>query len=179
MALVNRIVVLLLLLGVVAAAVLMALELVLAQLDQPHLLVRPDEVAETINRATWQDGTVRFATAVAGLVGLLLVVAQLKPRRPETIETEPLAEDRHIVLDRRGMEAEIDRRVAAHEDVAAAHVRWRRFRLRVRGDLYADADRRAAAKDIKQLVREELDRQDLRRTPRVTVSTRKSEARAR
>lgn len=179
MALVNRIVVLVLLLGVVAAAVLAAMELVLAGLDQPPLLTSPDEVEDMLRQATWQDPTVQFATAVTGVAGLLLVLAQLKPRRPDTVEIEPLAEGRNIVLDRHGMEAELERRVVAHDDIVAAHVRWRRFRLRVRCDLYADAERRTAAQRIKQLVRDELQRQGVRRPPRVMVRTRRSEARAR
>lgn len=179
MAIVNRIVLLLLLLALLAAVVLAVVELMLVGLGQPALLVRPGEVEDAVRGATWQDPTVQLATAVAGLVGLLLVVAQLKPRRPDTVETEPLTEGRHIVLDRHGMEAEIERRVVAHDDVVAAHVRWRRFRLRVRCDLYADADRRAAAEPIEQLVKEELDRREVRDPPRVSVRTRKSEARTR
>lgn len=179
MALLNRIIILLLLLAVIAAVVIAAVELVLAGLDQPALLVRPGEAEEVVRRATWQDPAVRIATGVAGLVGLLLVVAQLKPRRPDTVESRPIDAGRQIVLDRHGMEAEIDRRVVADHDVLAAHVRWRRFRLRVRCDLYADADRGAAADRVERLVKDELDRQDVRRPPHVRVSTRRSEARAR
>lgn len=179
MAVVNRIVLLLLLLALVAVAVVAAVELVLVGIDQPALLLRPGEAEDVVSRATWDDPTVRIATAVAGLVGLLLVAAQVKPRRPDTVETEPITEGRHIVLDRRGMEAEIERRVVADHDVEAAHVRWRRFRLRIRCDLFADADRRPVAKRVKSAVEDELDRQGVRRRPRVRVRTRRSEARTR
>lgn len=179
MAVLNRIVLLLLLVAIVAAVVIAAAELILVGLDQPALLLRPAEAEDVVRRATWQDPGVRIATVVAGVVGLLLVAAQLKPRRPDTVETEPLGEGRHIVLDRHGMEARMERQVIADRDVESAHVRWRRFRLRIRCELYAGADRGAAKDRVERLVEEELERQEVRRPPRVSVSTRRSEARTR
>ncbi|MFC0531720.1 DUF6286 domain-containing protein [Phytohabitans kaempferiae] len=166
MAVVNRLASLLLGIVLLAAGLLLAIEAALLGLDRPSLWVPRDAWYARLTQTRFSDNSFLFVALVIGVVGLLVLLAQLRPRRPDRV---PVGEADGWYLNRRSVEqrlAEVANRVPAVHD---AHVRVRGRGRQWRAVVKAAGDR-ASIPDVEQAVRGELDRLAAPDTVKVGVS---------
>lgn len=168
----NSVLAVLLSLLLIAAAVIVPVEVVSALLDREPWVVPWQGFADSLRNSTWDAGPVRAALIVLGVLGLLLLAAQLKPRRPTELELRQLTEGVQAGTSRRSLQRSLTRASGDVDGVSQASVKAKRrsvsvtavTRLRDPGDLES---RVAGA------VQDRLDSLDLKSPPKVKVSVRK------
>lgn len=101
----NRLLAVLLSLGLLAAVALTGTEAVRWLLGSEPWLVPWPSWAESVRTLTVGDPVVRAVSAGLAVLGLLLLVAELRPRRPAALDAEPLATDVDTVATRAGVRA--------------------------------------------------------------------------
>jgi hypothetical protein len=167
--LVNRLLAALLSTAVVAAVVLLVTEVVRWALDEPPWLVPWGSWGEALTGARAGDAAVLAVSGAVVLLGLLLLLFELKPRRPDDLPAAPLAPGVDTVVTRSGLRnaAETAARSVAGVRSASADVRRRRVVVQatsrgrgVAGGL-EDAVRSAVERDLAEL--------ELAHTPSVRV----------
>lgn len=148
MRLTNRLLALLLGLALGGAGGLAVAELVAGLTGRAPLLVPRGTWHQRLSALEWSDPALTGAAAGLVVLGLVLLLAQVVPRRPLELPLQP-AEDQEASIDRRGLQ-EVLRRVAiADPDVIGATVRVRR-RAKVRVQLPPKGERRAARDRLQQ-----------------------------
>lgn len=180
MRIVNRLLVLLIGLALVALGVLAVMEAVAVTIGATPVLVDPAAVADSIDSAAWSDTGVMFTAAVLVLVGVILVVIELKPRRPVDYAAATSDQQTSLSYDRHGLTRLATQVAQHHPDIAEvqrATLHRRRLRLTAAG--YADIDPVAVRRDVEQRVSARLDDLDLRRSPRLRVAVQLGNRRAR
>ena len=108
----NRALAVLIALALVALGALVIAEIVYAALDRSgHLLLPYERLARFGRSHTWDSGEVIAISAVVGALGLLLLLAQLLPRRPGLLT---------VATDDPTVEAGVERRTLGKAMAAAA-----------------------------------------------------------
>lgn len=149
----NRLLALVVWLAVSSAAGLTLVEVTLALLGRPGWLVDRPAWAQTVRQLRWDDPAMIAAESTALVAGLLLVIAQLKPRRPALLGTKGGSPGRQVRFDRKGVELFLSRLAVADPDVAAAQVRIGRFRSRLTATLEPRTAVRSARRRLRQQLR--------------------------
>ncbi|MEU9739332.1 hypothetical protein AB0E12_09085 [Micromonospora chersina] len=149
---VNRIATLLLAVALLAGGVVMAVAGLLGALGRPGPL--PGGWSTTLSAVHWRDAPVRTVAATVTLLGLLLLVAELRRWRPARLRLT--AEDGWH-LHRRSVERRLARAVRSVPSVRRARVRVRRRGDAWRPRVTATGDPAARA-DVEFALRRELDR---------------------
>ncbi|MFG3580268.1 DUF6286 domain-containing protein [Micromonospora chersina] len=149
---VNRIATLLLAVALLAGGVVVAVAGLLAALNRPGPL--PGGWSTTLSAVHWRDAPVRTVAATVTLLGLLLLVAELRRWRPARLRLT--AEDGWH-LHRRSVERRLARAVRSVPSVRRARVRVRRRGDAWRPRVTATGDPAARA-DVEFALRRELDR---------------------
>lgn len=176
----NRIILVLVAVVLVAIGGWAVAESVAHLVGQDAVLLDPGTVAATLERATWTSSTTRLVALALVVVGLALVVAQLKPRRPVDYPARAASPTRHLSYDRHGLERLAGQVTDDHPDVAGVdRVTLHRRNLRVQARGYVDTPRAATRRDVEQRLRHELDELDLQRPPRVRVAVAPGDRRTR
>jgi hypothetical protein len=175
MRLVNRVLAALLSLALLAAAVLL-IATVVADRTSHHQGIVPWHTAYHWAKTTsWDAGAIRVICGILILVGLVLLILELKPTRVSRLPAEP-AETGADAIDtaytRRGLAAAIRSAVTAVDGVRSSSVKVKRRKVKI--DATASAQDRAAARTLRDpitdAVRQRLSALKLRRTPSVSVS---------
>lgn len=155
--------------------VLLAIECVHTALGgSGHLVVGYEPVADFFRTNTWSTAVIVTIGVLLALVGLVLLVAELKPRRPALLVLESTDGDVTAALPRRGVGRVLQSAAAGVDGVdgSTAKVRGRKVvltahtPLRDPGDLRTSVTRQAQAA---------LDGLHLRRAPSLTVRVRQQE----
>ncbi|MFJ8578039.1 hypothetical protein [Micromonospora sp. NPDC093277] len=149
---VNRLATLLLAVALLAGGALVAVEALLAAFGHPGPLVHRWYAVLTTTR--WQDAPVRAVAAGVALLGLVVLVAELRRWRPTRLR---LTEDDGWHLQRRSVERRLARAARAVPSVRRARVRLRRRGDAWRPRVTATGDPAARA-DVEFALRWELDR---------------------
>jgi hypothetical protein len=162
---VNRIASLLLGLALLALGLLTVVEAVLVGLDRPALWIPRDDWYTRLTSTGWRDSAVLFVAVVLAGVGLLILLAQLRPWPPERVAVgvEGWYVQRRSVEHR--LAAAAERVPGIHDARARVRGRTRRWRAAVT----ATGDR-AARPDVEQSLRAELERMAAPQTVRLGVS---------
>ncbi|MFE9655083.1 hypothetical protein [Micromonospora sp. NPDC006431] len=160
---VNRVATLLLAVALLAGGALAVAEGLLAALGGPGPLVH--RWYATLITTRWQDAPARAVAGGVTLLGLVVLVAELRRWRPARLR---LAEDDRWHLHRRSMERRLARAVYAVPSVRRARVRLRRRGDSWRPRVTATADPAARA-DVEFALRRELDRLATPRRGRIDV----------
>lgn len=168
----NSILAVLLSLLLIAAAVLVPVEVVFALLGREPWVLPWQGLADSLRNNAWDTGPVRAALIALGLLGLLLLAAQLKPRRPSELQLRPLTEGVQTGTSRRSLQRSLTRASSDVDGVSQSSVKAKRrsvtvnavTRLRDPGDLESR---------VSAAVQSRLDSLSLESPPKVKVSVRK------
>lgn len=153
MPVVNRIASLLLGLALLAAGLLAVVEAALVALDRPAIWIPRDAWYTRLTTTGWRDNVVLIVAVAAGVVGLLILLTQLRPWPPDRVK---VGVDGWYVQ-RRSVE---HRLAAAADQVPGVHdakARVRGSAKRWRAAVKATGDRDARP-DVEEAVRAELER---------------------
>jgi hypothetical protein len=151
---VNRTMTLLLSLALLAGGVLLVLETVLVALNQPALLIDRQNWYRTLSGTRLSDPVMLAITSFAALLGLLILVAQLRRWAPDRVAT-PLGDGWH--LHRRSLENRLAAAVDSVPGVDAASARLRRHRGHWAARIHAVGDA-SSRETVERTVRQELER---------------------
>lgn len=168
----NSVLAVLLSLLLIAAAVLVPVEVVFALLDREPWVVPWQGLADSLRNNTWDTGPVRAALIALGVLGLLLLAAEFKPRRPRELELRQLTEGVHVGTNRRSLQRSLTRASSDVDGVSQASVKAKRrsvavtavTRLRDPGELESR---------VTSAVQSRIDSLGLESPPKVKVSVRK------
>jgi hypothetical protein len=123
MRIVNRVLALILGAALIALAVVVSAEVILANLGQPQWLFRYQSLAAVLTGHTWASTSVRTLSAVVAVAGLVLVIAQAWPRQHRFVELSGAADGIDPVLPRSSLRKAIDAAASAEEGVRATATR--------------------------------------------------------
>ena len=166
MPIVNRLASVLLGLALLAAGLLAAVEAVLVGLDRKALWIPRDDWYARLTTTGWRDNSVVFVAVVAGAIGLLILLFQLRPWPPERVAVGGVD---GWYVQRRSAEHRLAAAASSVPGVheARARVRGRTGKWRAAVKAAGDRDARPA---VEQAVRAELERMAAPETVRVGVS---------
>jgi hypothetical protein len=168
--LVNRFLAALLSVALIALAVLIVIEVVANRTTHEYAAVRWHSAYEWMNRTIWQAGSVRAASIVLLVVGLGLLVLELKRPRPRRLQ---IAANKNIdaAYTRRGVVATLRSSVTDVDGITSAAVKLSRRRARVRAVASAQ-DAKVAAQlrePARAAAQDRLDALRLKNAPKLTV----------
>jgi Family of unknown function (DUF6286) len=170
----NRVLAALLSLALVAAAVLLIIEVIAGRVSHRPVVVDWHPAYDWAKRTTWNAGSVRVACVVLIVLGLVLLIAELKPARVSRLAADPAqagAAGIDTAYTRRGLAAAIRSAVTGVDGVRAASVKVKRRKITVAAT--AAAQGRAAARSLRDPIRaaarQRLTALGLHREPAVAV----------
>lgn len=149
MRLANRILAAAVSLALIAGAVLLVVEVVAAAFRDGPWYVPYDEWYREAGGTNWSSSVVRLLSVGLVVVGLVLVVTQLAPRRPRRLPLANRPGGALADVARRSVERSVERAVTTVDGVAGADVRGQRRSVRVR----VQSSRRVPG-DLERQVRE-------------------------
>ena len=172
MRIVNRLLAALLALAVIVVGALLIIEVVAARLGRKPALVHWHSAYAWAESTQWQQGSVRVAAVALVVLGLLLLIAELKrPRvsRLAVADDTDLPDD--VAFTRGGVAAALRAAVSDVDDIRAAKVRVRRRSVSVRAQAGAqDSDAaRALREPATAAARDRLRDLQLAAPPRLSV----------
>lgn len=167
----NRMLALLLSLAVIAVSVVLIVEVVAQRVGVAPVVVDWHATYRWAQRTTWSAGVVRLTCVLVAVMGLVLLVAQLKPRRAGRL---PLHSDQpatDLAITRRSLTSTIRGAVADVDGVTDTRVVVRRRRIRVRAHARAPHTAGGAPtwEAVTQAAQRRLDALQLRHTPKLAV----------
>ncbi|MGX5653597.1 DUF6286 domain-containing protein [Geodermatophilus nigrescens] len=130
----NRALAVLLALVLLVGGLLAVVEIVLAALDRPHLLVPHERWSAWLREQTFTTGVVRAVLVGLVVLGLLLLVAGLRRGRPGRVPLAARTDGVHVTASRRGLERALARAARRADGVTDARVRAGRRSVRVRAE---------------------------------------------
>lgn len=169
----DRIAAVLLALVGFAAGVLLVVEIVFrATGGKGHLLVPYEPVASFFRDNAWSSTVIILIAIALVVVGLVLLVAELKPRRPSLLVLESADPDVTAALSRRSIARVLESSAAdvSGVDSTSATVRSRRATLTAHTQLRDPGDLESTVTSAAQ---EALSSLDLRRAPSLSVRVQK------
>jgi hypothetical protein len=174
MRLANRVLAALLSLALIAAGVLLIIEVIADRVSHRSGVLDWHPAYDWAKRTTWNAGSIRVACAVLLLLGLVLLIAELKPARVSRLAVDPAqagADGIDTTYTRRGVAAAIRSAVTGVDGVRGASVKVKRRKVTVAAT--AAAQDRAAARCLRDPIlaatRQRLTALQLRRSPSVSV----------
>jgi hypothetical protein len=174
MRLANRVLAALLSLAVIAVGVLLIIEVIVGRVHHRTAVVDWRPAYDWARRTTWNAGSVRVACVVLILIGLVLLLTELKPARVSRIAADPAqagAAGIDAAYTRRGVAAAVRSAVAGVDGVRGASVKVKRRRVTVAATSAAQgkATARSLRDPISEAARQRLTALKLRRVPSVSV----------
>jgi hypothetical protein len=173
---VNRALVIVLAIALAAAGVLAAVEVGLAALARPPLVFPHEQVIEALQGRRWADAPVRGILLGVAVLGLVLLVAQLAPRRTRLL---PIADPNPGVAaatTRRSLERALRRAATGADGISGASVTVSPRKVKVRA-VTGLRDVTGLHASLVATVDDELDGIGLARRPALSVSLRRKEPR--
>lgn len=162
-----------------ALGVIVFVETVLGLTDRPAWLIDRSGLDTTVSALSWSDRGVIIASIVLLVIGVLLIVAQLKPRRPDELAVPADREQRSLAIDRRGLEAHLGDLARNDADVAGASARVRRRRIDMDVSVLPDAPQPEVSKRVRSAAESVLGELGISKPKRVRVATNQSQERVR
>jgi hypothetical protein len=170
----NRVMAALLSLALVAAGVLLIIEVIADRMSRRLALVNWHPAYDWARRTTWNAGSVRVTCVVLTALGLALLIAELKPARVSRLAAGPAqagAADIDTAYTRRGLAAAVRSAVTGVDGVRGASVKVKRRKVTVAATVAAQD--RAAARSLRAPITaaagHRLTALELRQEPSVSV----------
>jgi hypothetical protein len=167
----NRVLALLVSLAVIAVGVVVIIEVIAQRVGVDPVVVNWHATYRWAQRTSWNAGVVLLICVLLAVLGLALLAAQFKPRRPGRL---PLRSDQpaiDLAITRRSLTSTIRGAVGDVNGVTDARVAVRRRRIRVRAHARAPhtADGAPTREAVTQAAQRRLDALQLRRSPKLAV----------
>jgi negative regulator of sigma E activity len=171
MRIVDRLLALVWSLALMTGAVVLILEVVAHRIGADPVLVNWPGIYRWARETSWTAAAVRLASVLVAVVGVALVVAQLKPRRPSQVSLDSGIDATTATVARRGLARSVRSAVTDVDGVSDADVAVSRRRIRVRARIRAVQP--AAAPTMRDTVthaaRQRLDAVRLKQPPTLSV----------
>lgn len=171
MRVVNRVLALIVALALIALAVIVVVEVVQAGRHVEPALIDWRGTYRDGGRNPWSATGVRVIAILVGVVGLILTLLQLRPRRPQGYLGGDAAGETEVSVSRGGVTSALRSAVTDVDGVSGASVRLRRHRAKVDvTTLAADPQTAAGLRgQAQQAVDRRLSELDLRNPPSVQL----------
>jgi hypothetical protein len=169
----NRVLAMLFGLALLAAGVILIIEVVAYRADAAPVVFDWTATYRWAQRTTWDDTAVRVTAGVLALVGLALLASQLVPRRPSRLPLRSGDGATDMAITRRGLSDTLSDAVNNVDGVGATRVAVRRRRVKIKAQARAAlaSTRDTEVRDtVTSAAQHRLDELDLRRPPRVAVN---------
>jgi hypothetical protein len=153
MRLANRVVAALLSLAVACVGVLLIIEVVAARTGQHAVIVSWPAAYDWATRTAWISGSIRVTAGILIALGLVLLIAELKPARVSRLAADPAkagAADIDTIYTRRGVAVAIRSAVTDLDGVRGASVKVTRRKVTI--EATAAARDKAAARTLREPV---------------------------
>lgn len=172
MRIVERFLSLVLALALIAGSVLLALEVAYAVAGQPPLLVQWPAAYELGNDNQWDTAVARFVAAAVLLVGLLLLLIALKPRRARRLRMTPGSSGVDAAITRRSLRTTLLNTATRVDGISSARAKVSKRRATVTGvSRLGTADTASALTgELDSALRARLDGLQLAKPPRLRTS---------
>jgi hypothetical protein len=173
----NRVLAALLALALACAGVILVAEVVADRLSHRTAILDWHPAYRWAARTTWLSGSVRVTAIVLLVLGLVLLLAELKPARMSRLHAEPAqagAADMDTAYTRRGVAAAMRSAVIGVDGIrgASAKVRRRRVAVVATGAALDKAAAQTLRDSVTAAARQRLAALGLRRAPALTVRIR-------
>lgn len=171
MRLANRLLAFLLACAIGAVAVVTIIDVIAAAIGARPVVIDPAAISRWAGRNRWNSLNIELICGALAVLGLLLVVVELRRARPARLPVSPASPSTHAALTRRGVVRAVRLAVDDIDGVRARTVRVRRRLVRVSASGGADrATAAAAQQDVTAAVARRLATLELTPTPRARVS---------
>jgi hypothetical protein len=174
MRLINRVLAALLSLALIAVSLLLIIEVIVDRASHRTAIVNWHTAYHWAQRNSWAAGSIRVTSGILVLIGLVLLIAELKRPRVSRFAADPAgagADGIDTAYTRRGLAAAIRSAVTAVDGVRSVAVKVKRRNVKIAA--IASAQDRAAARSLRdpiaEAARERLTALKLRRSPSVLV----------
>ena len=170
----NRVLAALLSLALIAAGVLLIIEVIADHVVGRAAIVTWNSAYDWAGRTTWNAGSIRVTSVILIVAGLVLLAAELKPARRSRLPADPgQAAEAGIdaAYTRRSVAAAIRSAVTALDGIRAASVKVKRRKITIRATAVA-ADTTVAPRlrePVLAAARQRLDTLNLRKPPTVAA----------
>lgn len=173
----NRVLAALLSLALIAGGVLLIIEVIADRVNHSAAIVNWRPAYDWAKRTTWNAGSVRVACVVLILLGLVLLIAELKPARASRLAADPAragAADLDTAYTRRGLAAAIRSAVTGVDGVRGASVKVKRRKVKIAATAAAQdsAAARSLRKPVLAAAQQRLTTLQLRSAPSVSARVR-------
>lgn len=168
----NRFLAALVALGLAVIGALIVVEVVAERLSEPHVMVNWPAIYRWAQRTSLTQGSVRVACIIMAALGVALVLAELKPRRPKRL---PVATDTaDTAYTRRGVAAAVGHAVDDVDGINRSSVRVRRRRIRVEATTAGLEPYTAQTlrEPVEQAAQTRLSALELRKAPKLKIRLR-------
>lgn len=171
---VNRILGAVLSLALMIGAALVVIEVVAAQLGLGPALVRWPAAYTWASSTRWQDTVIRQIGIGCVLVGVVLLVAELRRRRVDRLSVTDSPDGVDTAFTRKGVARAVQAAVGAVDGIREVSVGVRRRSVHVAATATARHDEPASTlrEPVEQAARERLEQLQLRSAPRVKLNVR-------
>lgn len=169
MHLVNRLLGILLGLALAAVGGLVLVESIAFLLGNSPWAVPLQRWGAVLNALTWDNRGMVIALVAMTVVGALLLIAELAPRAPSTLELDGSTPQRAVSIDRRGLERRLRTTALRHPHVDDAKVKVRRRRIQVRAGVGWDSEPSQVRTEVASALEETVQAIGLQQRPRTSV----------
>ena len=168
---VNRLMAFVLSLAVILAGVTVVIEVIAERAGAGPALLDWPALYQWAQRTTWGAAPARITSGLLAVGGLALLLAQLAPRRPRRLAVRSDETYTDTAVSRRGLARAVHSAVTDVDGIAAARVKMRRRRIRVRARTpMSERAQIATVRDTATLAARQLvDALALERPPAVSV----------
>ena len=149
----NRVLAALLSLALIVGGVLLIIEVIADRVSHHPAVADWHPAYDWAKRTTWNTGSVRVACVMVIVLGLVLLIAELKPARVSRLAADPAqagAAGVDTAYTRRGLAAALRSAVTGVDGVRAASVKVKRRKVTVAAT--AAAGGKAAARSLRDLI---------------------------
>jgi hypothetical protein len=169
MRVINRLLALLLAVGMILAAVIVEIEVIAHRTRHLPVVLDWPGAHDWATRTTWGAAPVMLISIGLAATGLLLLAAQLKPRRPDRLPITSADPATDAAITRGGLAHSLRRAVTDVDGVSRARVTVKRRRTRIRVTTRSDADTSTLRTTLTGAAQRQLDALHLNRPPALSV----------
>lgn len=165
----NRLLALILAVGVILAAAIAVIEVTAQRVRHRPVVLNWPGAYDWATRTTWGAAPVLLISIALTVAGLLLLAAQLKPRRPDRLPIASADPATDAAITRGGLAHSLQRAVTDVDGVSQAHVTVRRRRTRIRVTTRGDCDPSTLRTTLTGAAQRQLDALHLNHPPALSV----------